>query len=347
MRSISARQRAGVLSATEPATDTDYRIHVDLARLRSLEAHGQTLHLLPRQPARSVLNGRHGSRLRGRGLDFLELRGYLPSDDIRSIDWRVTARTGEPHVRVFTEERDRPTLLVVDQRMSMFFGTRHAMKSVTAAETAALLSFAVLAQNDRIGGLVVRDDGIDEVRPACSRATLMRLLSHIADANQQLHAEREAPAPTSLDDVLTSVSRLARRDHLIIVLSDFDVIGPRSERLLSSLSRHNDIVLAPVVDPFAEYDLPRDLRLVVTDGDLQATFDTSDDAVRAALESVTAQRHEQLISWQRKFGLSLAPLSTSEPALPQLRRLLGLQRRSLPGQLSCNANTRPGDQHDR
>ncbi|ALM51705.1 DUF58 domain-containing protein [Halomonas huangheensis] len=334
-QSTRTRQRAGVLGATVSLSATDYRVHVDFAYLRSLESHGQTLHLLPHQPARSVLNGRHGSRLRGRGLDFLELRSYLPSDDIRSIDWRVTARTGEPHVRVFTEERDRPALLVVDQRMSMFFGTRHAMKSVTAAETAALLAFAVLGQNDRIGGLVVRDDGIDEVRPACSRATLMRLLSHIAEANGRLHAERKAPSPTSLDDVLTAVARLARRDHLIIVLSDFDVIGPRSERLLSTLSRHNDIVLAPVADPFAE-QLPSDLQLVVSDGDLQATFDTSDNAVRSALEAVNIQRREQLVSWQRKFGLSLVPLTTSEPALPQLRRLLGQQRRSAPEKGDAN-----------
>ena len=79
--------------------------------------------------------------LRGRGFDFEEIRRYLPGDDIRSIDWRVTARTGKPHLRVFTEERDRPVILVVDQRRSMFFGSRRALKSVVAAETAALAAW--------------------------------------------------------------------------------------------------------------------------------------------------------------------------------------------------------------
>ena len=111
----------------------DARIHVSLAHLRSLQGAAQGLSFLPRQPSASVLNGRHASRLRGRGLNFEEMRDYLPGNDIRSIDWKATARTGRPHVRVFTEERDRPALLVVDQRMSMFFGSQLNMKSVTAA----------------------------------------------------------------------------------------------------------------------------------------------------------------------------------------------------------------------
>ena len=93
-------------------------------------------HFRPRQPVHSLLAGRHASRLRGRGLAFEELRPYLPGDDIRTMDWHVTARTGKPHVRVYTEEKDRPVLLVVDQRQNMFFGSKRAMKSVAAAEAA-------------------------------------------------------------------------------------------------------------------------------------------------------------------------------------------------------------------
>ncbi|MEM8768786.1 MAG: DUF58 domain-containing protein, partial [Pseudomonadota bacterium] len=92
----------------------DPRIHVSLEHLRTLRGAAAGLSFLPRQPSRSALNGRHTSRLRGRGLNFEELRDYLPGDDIRAIDWKTTARTGKPHVRIFTEERDRPALLVVD-----------------------------------------------------------------------------------------------------------------------------------------------------------------------------------------------------------------------------------------
>ena len=102
--------------ANDPRQDP--RVHASADRLRRLGAQARAISFLPRQPAGSILNGRHASRLRGRGLNFEELRGYVDGDDIRTIDWKVTARTGEPHVRVYTEERDRPTLLIVDHRLS-------------------------------------------------------------------------------------------------------------------------------------------------------------------------------------------------------------------------------------
>ena len=119
--------------------------------------------MLPRQPIHSILAGRHASRLRGRGLNFEELRSYLPGDDIRNMDWKVTARMRKPHVRVFTEERDRPTLLVVDQRLSMFFGSARAMKSVAAAEATALAAWRVLEAGDRVGAIVFDDHDLIEI----------------------------------------------------------------------------------------------------------------------------------------------------------------------------------------
>ena len=121
----------------------DPRIHVDLAHLAGLELRAAGFDFLPRQPVGSVLSGRRAARVRGRGLEFEEIRGYLPGDDVRAIDWTVTARTGSPHVRVTREERDRPALIVADQRMSMFFGTVLNMKSVTAAEIAAMAAWRI------------------------------------------------------------------------------------------------------------------------------------------------------------------------------------------------------------
>ncbi|WP_233998896.1 DUF58 domain-containing protein [Microbulbifer pacificus] len=304
-------------------TTTDPRIHVDLAHLQALEGPAQTLNLLPRQPARSVLAGRHTSRLRGRGLNFEELREYWPTDDVRAIDWKVTARTGEPHVRVYTEERDRPALIVVDQRMSMFFGTRHAMKSVTAAEAAALAAFAILHQDDRVGGILVRDDGLYAQRPQRNRRALIRFLTELAHANGALHADAPPAAPTSLDTVLQAVANLARRDHLILLISDFDVIGPASDRVLAGLARHNDVILMPVADPSSE-SMPRGFVSAISDGDRQATLDTSDRGIHDALDRFNRERRVAIERWQRRYGLPLAPLSAAEETLPQLRRLLGL-----------------------
>lgn len=330
MFDIRSRTRAGV-APKRPAPQTaggtavrDPRVHVDLAQLQSLEPHGRLLSLLPRQSSRSVLSGRHASRLRGRGLNFEELREYWPTDDIRTIDWNVTARTGEPHVRVYTEERDRPALIVVDQRMSMFFGTRHAMKSVTAAEAAALVAFAILAEDDRVGGIVVTDDGIYTHKPKRNRRALTALLTDIAGANQALHADAPAHNPTSLDRVLQAVANIARRDHLILMISDFDVTSPRTERLVGGLARHNDVIFMPVSDPVGSGQVPRGFKSAISDGDLQATLDTGNERVFEALKTFSQRRMELIERWQRRYGLIAMPLSAGEETLPQLRRLLGL-----------------------
>src|SRR5262245_4260629 len=121
-------------------------VYVTAADLAALEGQARQLVLRPRGPNHNLLAGRHASRVRGRGLDFEELRQYLPGDDVRSIDWKVTARSRKPFVRVYTEEKDRPAVLVVDQRINMFFGSARSLKSVTAAEAAALCAWKVLSQ---------------------------------------------------------------------------------------------------------------------------------------------------------------------------------------------------------
>jgi uncharacterized protein (DUF58 family) len=323
MRDQAARIRTGTLPAAHPPGDQDPRVRVTLGHLRSLEGRARGLTFLPRQPARSVLNGRHASRLRGRGLNFEELRDYLPGDDVRAIDWKVTARTGRPHVRVMTEERDRPALIVVDQRMSMFFGSRLNMKSVTAAEAAALAAFRILDQGDRVGGIVFGDERIAEIRPQRTRAALDRFLAALADANGLLRAEAPAVTPISLTRVLRSVARIAPRNHLIIVLSDFDVADAETERLVAGLARRNDLVLGLVSDPFAQ-DLPKGLKLIVSDGRLQAEIDAGDSTTHRHLSEMASGRLAAILDWQRRFGVPVLPLSTAEETLPQVRRLMGL-----------------------
>src|SRR6201995_4644154 len=132
-------------------------VHVDLDELIALEHRGGRVSFLPHQPVHSLLSGRFASRMRGRGLNFEEIRDSRPGDDVRSIDWKATVRLQKPHIRVFNEERDRQALLVVDQRLSMFFGSRLAMKSVAAAQAAALGAWRVLGAGDRRGALVFKE----------------------------------------------------------------------------------------------------------------------------------------------------------------------------------------------
>ncbi|MGI1661966.1 DUF58 domain-containing protein [Palleronia sp. KMU-117] len=322
MQDRAARIRTATLPAA-PRVARDPRIHADLEHLRTLDRRATGLSFLPRQPARSILNGRHASRLRGRGLNFEDLRDYLPGDDIRAIDWKVTARTGRPHVRVMTEERDRPALIVVDQRMSMFFGSVLNMKSVTAAEAAALSAFRILDQGDRVGGIVFGDAVVAEVRPQRSRAALNRFLSALAEANDLLRPDAPAVEPVGLTQVMRAVARIAPRNHLVIVLSDFDGIDDQTARIVSGLARRNDLVLVTVTDPLGE-GLETNVRLVVSDGTLQAEIDTRGADSRRRLRDFATGRLAEVLDWQRRFGVPVLPLSAAEETLPQMRRLMGL-----------------------
>ena len=302
--------------------DTDPRIHVSLAHLRSLQSAAGGLSFLPRQPSASVLNGRHASRLRGRGLNFEEMRDYLPGDDIRSIDWKATARTGSPHVRVFTEERDRPALLVVDQRMSMFFGSKLNMKSVTAAEAAATAAFRILDASDRVGGIVFNDEEQVDFVPRRSQRTVFALLESIVEMNNSLHADKVVErTPASLNRVLGSVARFAHHDHLVVVFSDFDGIDDMTHRRLSGIAAHNDVLLVLVYDPLAD-GVTANPRTIIGDGTLQAEVDFGSASIREAVDRFSKKRLERIYGWQSSINLSVLPLSSGEETLPQMRRLM-------------------------
>jgi uncharacterized protein (DUF58 family) len=302
---------------------TDPRINVTLAHLTGLQGAARGISFLPRQPSGSVLNGRHASRLRGRGLNFEEMRGYLPGDDIRAIDWKATARTGDPHVRVFTEERDRPALLVVDQRMSMFFGSVLNMKSVTAAEAAAVAALRIFDAGDRVGGIVFDDEHSVELPPRRSQRSVYALLETVAEMNQALHADKAVDtAPGSLNTVLKSVARLAHHDHLVIVLSDFDGIDEHTHRHLNGIAAHNDVILVLVYDPMAE-GLAPGRRVVIGDGRRQAEVDLGSATIREAISGFSRQRLARIYEWQQQINLSVLPLCAGEPTLPQIRRLMG------------------------
>jgi len=162
------------------------RAHVSIRDLVGLRRQGRDLSFLPRQPVHSQLAGVHASRLRGRGLDFHELRAYVPGDDVRDIDWKVTARTRRPYTRIYSEERNHPALLLIDQRVNMFFGSQLNMKSVTAAHAAALVLWRILAQGDQPGAIVFNDDEQIEIRPARSEMRAMSILRAIEKMNRSL-----------------------------------------------------------------------------------------------------------------------------------------------------------------
>ena len=303
----------------------DPRIHVDLTHWRSFERLGKSISFLPKQKVGSILNGQHASRMKGRGLNFEELRHYSMGDDIRTIDWKVTARTQTPYVRVYTEERDRPVFLVVDQRMSMFFGSELNMKSVTAAEAAALAAFAVRAKGDRVGGIIFNDHDLVEHRPRTSRGALNRFLSSLATANGALSADAPTNEIMPLNAPLKAAARIVKTNALVLVFSDFDGMDGNTEKLLSRLSQKNEVVLFSVSDPLKD-ELPDLKNLVVTDGELQVLLDVETENTRVRLEEFTSGRLAALLSISKKYGVPVVPLSSAKETLSQILYLFGARR---------------------
>lgn len=306
------------------ASSGDNRIAASLAHLRALEFKARGFSFLPRQPVRSILTGRHGSRLRGRGLNFEELRHYRPGDDIRSMDWKVTNRTGKPHVRVYTEERERRVYLLVDQRVSMFFGSQRAMKSAVAAEIAALAAWRVLAAGDRLGALVFDDQQCFPIPPRRSRDSVIALLSRLAESNAALRAgqlSREEQLNTALETLARSLSH----DALVIYIGDGLGWNNRSDEILRQISQHNDFVVVNVFDP-AERELPRMDELVVSDGKLQIAVSGNRNRLD---ERFRESYNEHILHLQRalqRFALPLIPINTVDDPLQQLLQALGSAR---------------------
>lgn len=275
------------------------------------------------QPVHSLLFGRRASHVRGRGLDFEELRSYVSGDDVRSIDWRVTARAQKPYVRIYSEERDRPTMLVVDQRINMFFGSRMSMKSVVAAEIAALAAWRVFHQGDRAGAFIFNDDSTEEVRMHRSRATVLRILNRIANQNHMLRADSPAQSkPQRLNEVLDSVARVCRHDALILIASDFDGADQRTRDLLLGLSRSNDVICCLAYDPLA-VKLPPSGQLVVSNGELQVELQLGQEKVRQNILEASDKRIRFILAWQHELGIPVLPISTAENVPQQVSHLLG------------------------
>jgi uncharacterized protein (DUF58 family) len=297
--------------------------YADLDSLIALQFKAGNFTLKHNQPVRSLLFGRRASHVRGRGLDFEELRSYVAGDDVRSIDWRVTARMQKPYVRVYSEERDRPTMLVVDQRINMFFGSRVSMKSVVAAEVSALAAWQVFHQGDRIGALIFNDDKTEQVRMHRSRATVLRILDRISFQNHLLRADSPSqPRPERLNETLESVARVCHHDALIIIASDFDGADATTRELLLQLSQSNDIICCLAYDPLAVRLPPAD-QLVVSNGELQVELQLGQQKVRENILDASDRRMRAILAWQHELGIPVLPLSTAEDVARQMRHLLG------------------------
>ncbi|HYQ72225.1 MAG TPA: DUF58 domain-containing protein [Gammaproteobacteria bacterium] len=317
---LFSRQTAAATAAAADGTDT---VRVSRESLLQLRHAARDLPLVSRKAATSVISGAHVSRFRGRGMDYLESRGYQPGDDIRSMDWRVTARSGRAHIKVYQEERERPIVVMLDLGPGMFFATRGAFKSVIAARAAALIGWAAVQHGDRIGALLF-NGGHHELRPlGGSRGALrlIRTLVEMTDPERTPGSRGDNANGQHLNDALMRLRRVARPGSLVFLLGDFYGCNPDTRRHLQSLRKHNDVIALQIVDP-VELVPPPPGHYAISDGRRNGLLDTRSPARRQAYLDYFTAHHRSVRELMQQCAIPLQQLTTTDPVTRSLRLAL-------------------------
>ncbi|NND00220.1 MAG: DUF58 domain-containing protein [Gammaproteobacteria bacterium] len=304
----------------------DPAIVTDLPRLLRSRHWAQHLKLFSRAAARNMLLGNTRSRFRGRGMEFEEVRRYQPGDDIRNIDWKVSARAGGTYTKLFCEERERPCHIMVDQRSHLYFGSGLQFKSVLAAELASAIGWAALSGGDRVGGQVLGNYAERDSRARRNKQSVLRLIHDIHELNQLLAIHRpNAPTSrgpaTSLANSLEECRRITRPGTAIFIISGFHDFNQPAAKALSNLSKHTDITLLQVVDPL-EQELPVVGSVSISDGDQSAKVQLSDSLRQAYLEKLS--RHQASLKSAAVRARALyTEISTQQTARQALATIFG------------------------
>ena len=299
----------------------------DITRVRQttlIGLHRDAHHLpLASSKVQARLSGDYVSAFKGRGMEFDEVRPYASGDDIRSIDWRVTARTGKPHTKLFREERERPVLLWVDYRRPMLFGTRRCFKSVLAARIAALLAWSAVQHGDRLGGLIFSDQHHHELRPQRGKAASLHFIRKLAEHPAWEPSAAHADNRDSGQHALLRLRRVARPGSLIFLISDYRYMHAGMSSTLAQLAAHNDIVMLFISDPL-ESQLPPAGFYHVSDGDRDMLINTRNRQSRDSYRQRFSVHQQHLQTLCKKLGIFFLEISTEDDPLERLKQGLGL-----------------------
>ena len=296
-------------------------LHPQLDDLLELRHQARTLGVAAHHLVNSTFTGLYSSVFRGTGLDFDEVREYQEGDDIRNMDWLVTARTNVPHLKIFREERQRSVILCIDTGPHMSFGTRGTFKSIQAARTAALIGWAASKQHDRVGGVLFGNPatGIRYFRATPGRRGLWRLLRAMTEPIEQGDTDE-----SQLMAALQHLDSGTGTGSLIFVIASINHVTAGFERILGSLKQRHDVVLLPVDDP-ADRDLPSMGQVIFSNaaGEL-LEVDTDNEVGRQAFRADWEQRREEVQQMSYRLGMGLIPISTNEDVHKSL--ISGLRR---------------------
>ncbi|MDF3935576.1 DUF58 domain-containing protein [Pseudomonas citronellolis] len=300
-------------------------VYVDLPELLGYAAIARQMAISFPRVSQSLLLGNRPSRLNGRGGAFDQIRPYLQGDDVRDIDWKVTARMGgAPFVRVFNEERQRSLLLLVDQTQDMFFGTRTQLKSVLAARAAAQLMWLAHHRRQPCGLVVVGERQVDSCPPRQDRGHLIQAFEQLARANRALGVGAgETRAATQLPLALARLLRLVAKDAVVVLISDFHNVDEPTWRLVDELAARSRGLAIPIYDGILD-NWPQQGQFLATYGGIEAELRFSPDAQRHGVEDRARRNFAALLARLAQAGLGQAPFSTYETAQAQLGQALSL-----------------------
>lgn len=292
-------------------------VHLCLDELLPYQQH--TAKWLP--PAKSLWSqmlGQHQSRQLGRGMDFAEVRQYQPGDDIRTIDWRVTARTGKPHTKLFTEEREKPVVLYIDLSASMQFGSTLLFKSVQAAHLASLLSWLAIAQKDRIGAVIDTGYKLVELKPTSRTKGPLTILAQLVALQEELLSGQTPPEQRDMKQAFVALNRLCPKGSEVVLISDFIRYRTELKPLFNQLHRRNRVRLIHIYDPLEQGNtLFRGTELVTDQKDerwLNFSLNSTRNGIKKAFES----HKEKLELLCQSMKMDYHALSSDSPLLQQL-----------------------------
>lgn len=303
----------------------DPRVTVTTDLLVRQRYHARQFNLTGLKKATSAISGLHDSRFRGRGMDYLESRAYHAGDDIRNMDWRVTARTGTAHTKLFQEERERPVYIVLDTNRSMRFGTRLQFKSVLAAKVAAVLGWSSILQGDRIGVMTYGCHGLRSHRALAGKRGMMNVISCAVESYAISNHDVQP-----LSQALEQLRHINRPGSLILIVSDLYHLGENCRKHVIQLSKHNDVLAFMVQDPF-ELKTPKPASYGVSDGLQNVTLDTRKKSVRKHIDGIRSDQYQNINENIIKAGVPVLSLITNQPVVMQLKHAM-----SKPGSMLVN-----------
>jgi len=292
--------------------------HIELSELIAMQHQAASL-AVRRKYIRAAMSGTHVSRLRGRGMEFDEVRVYQPGDDVGSIDWKVTARKGMTHVKLYREERERPVLVCLDYRKSMFFATQGSLKSVVATQAAALLAWHGVAHGDRLGGMIFSGETHAEIKPMRGKRGVLALLNQCSRHPAWQHTLQTTAQPT-LAALTRKLRYTNKHGSLIYVLSDFRGLTEQATADLAQLARHNDVVLISVVDKL-EQTFPQSGTYPVFDGKQYFHIQATPQLCQQWQAHFDAHQ-DKLDTLQIKYGITHITLHTDDVVADALMRAL-------------------------